>query len=429
MDKVDVVIVGAGLSGLTAAYYLADAGLQVIVLERGDFPGSKNVTGGRLYLGPIRKMVPELLEGAPLERRVTVERFSILSQEASTTLSFQSRDFRDPARESCTVLRARLDRWLGERAMEKGAFVIPQKRVDAILTEQGRAVGIRSGEEEILAHVVVIAEGVLSMLCEQMGIGGRLTPKHAATAVKEVIHLPEGAVERRFGLLPGEGAAHLFMGSVTRGRFGGGFLYTNQDTVSLGVVVGMEALLGGGDGMEPHALMESFKERPEIAPLINDGQTMEYAAHLIPEGGYAGLNPPYGDGFLVVGDAAGLALNMGITVRGMDMAMASGFLAAKAILKARERADYTREGLSYYGRLLNESFVMEDLQAFRDAASVLSNRRIYRDYPSWLNDLLLALLTVGEGPKKKLSRTIWESMKRGPSLVRLARDLASVRKI
>ncbi|HOS60155.1 MAG TPA: FAD-dependent oxidoreductase, partial [Syntrophorhabdaceae bacterium] len=69
MEKIDAVIVGGGLSGLACAYKLAEAGMQVIVLERGDFSGSKNVTGGRIYLGPIMSIVGDMFKDAPFERR------------------------------------------------------------------------------------------------------------------------------------------------------------------------------------------------------------------------------------------------------------------------------------------------------------------------------------------------------------------------
>src|SRR5512138_3824001 len=90
-DKVDVVVIGAGLAGLSTAYFLADAGIETIVVERGDFPGSKNVTGGRLYLDPVRPYFPpDFWEKAPFERAVTKEKLSILAKHAATTIEFSS---------------------------------------------------------------------------------------------------------------------------------------------------------------------------------------------------------------------------------------------------------------------------------------------------------------------------------------------------
>jgi electron transfer flavoprotein-quinone oxidoreductase len=429
MEKLDAVVVGAGLSGLSAAYYMAKAGLGVLVLERGDLPGSKNVTGGRLYLGPLGRMIPELLDGAPLERRVSVERLSILSRDASTGLIHRSRALGEPPLESWTVLRARLDRWLADRAMGAGAMVIPQKRVDGFIYEGGAVAGIRSEGEEIGAHVVVVAEGVLGLLTEQLGLRARLPAAHAAVAVKEVIELPPEVVEARFGLLPGEGAAHLFLGAVTRGHVGGGFLYTNRESVSLGVVVGLEDLLGGASDLALHELTETFKGRPEVAPYLDGGKVVEYSAHLVPEGGFSGLVRPYGDGFLVTGDAAGLALNLGVTVRGMDMALASGLLAARTVIRARHKGDFSQATLCGYEGLLGESFVMRDMRTFKDAPRVLANRRLYGAYPAWVNGMVQSLFAVGDSPKARLSRTILQGLRGGVGVASLLRDLWGMRKI
>ena len=90
-DKVDVVVIGAGLAGLSTAYFLADAGVETIVVERGDFPGSKNVTGGRLYLNPVRPLFPaDFWNDAPFERPVVKEKLSVLSEHAATTIEFSS---------------------------------------------------------------------------------------------------------------------------------------------------------------------------------------------------------------------------------------------------------------------------------------------------------------------------------------------------
>jgi len=94
MDKIDVVIVGAGLSGLACAYKLAEKDMQVIVVERGDFPGSKNVTGGRLYTMPIKEMVGDMLEGAPFERKIVRERWSLLGDGNSIGIDLTSERFR-----------------------------------------------------------------------------------------------------------------------------------------------------------------------------------------------------------------------------------------------------------------------------------------------------------------------------------------------
>jgi electron transfer flavoprotein-quinone oxidoreductase len=114
MDKFDVIIVGAGLAGLGAAYTLAGSGLEVLVLERGDYPGAKNMTGGRLYLNPVRNLFPDLFENAPLERFITHEGISIMAKDRSVTLNYAGNELRDEPHQSYSILRSKFDRWLSE---------------------------------------------------------------------------------------------------------------------------------------------------------------------------------------------------------------------------------------------------------------------------------------------------------------------------
>jgi electron transfer flavoprotein-quinone oxidoreductase len=410
MDKIDVVIVGAGLSGLACAYKLAEKDMQVIVVERGDFPGSKNVTGGRLYTMPIKEVVGDMLEGAPFERKIVRERWSLLGEGNSIGIDLTSERFRKEEH-SFSILRATFDRWLADRLMEKGVFVIPKYRVDDLLWEDGKVAGVKAGQEEIPAHVVVAADGVLSFMGEKAGLKPRMAARNYAVGIKEIIELPEEKINDRFNVEPGEGVAHLFLGDVTKGLFGGGFLYTNRESVSLGVVVGIKALMESNQNLEAHTLMDMFKERYELRTLIGDGRLSEYSAHVIPEGGYGGISKLYGNGIILTGDAAGFALNMGVTVRGMEFAIASGIVAAETIIQAKEADDFSEKSLARYEARLKETFVMKDLQTCKDMPEFLDNESFFAFYPKCFPDLVEKVMWFDQGPKTRLGKTLWDNLK------------------
>jgi electron transfer flavoprotein-quinone oxidoreductase len=410
MDKIDVVIVGAGLAGLSCAWVLSGHGLEVIVVERGDFAGSKNVTGGRLYLKPVSGMASEMLDGAPFERKVVRERWSLLGSTNSISIDHTSDRFRDEDH-SYTVLRARLDRWLSERLMARGVFVIPKYRVDDLLWENGAVAGIRAGSEEIPAHVVVAADGVLSFMGRKAGLMPPPSPKASAVGMKEVLELPEEKINDRFNVGDGEGVAHLFLGDVTKGVFGGGFLYTNRDTISLGVVAGIGAMMGRTPAMDASTLLDVFKERYEMRRLLEGAKIVEYSAHVIPEAGYDGIGKLCGNGILLAGDAAGLALNMGVTVRGMEFAIASGIAAAEAIVEAKASGDLSEKGLSRYGERLKETFVLKDLEASRSMPGYLDNDSFFSYYPETFPGLVEKIMWFGENPKGSLGKTLWKELR------------------
>jgi len=255
-------------------------------------------------------------------------------------------------------------------------MVIPKMQVDALLKDGGRITGIRAGGDEIGARVTVIAEGVLGMLASAAGL--REAPAAAAHALgyKEVIELSPGAIEDRWQLNPGEGAAHLFMGSITKGMMGGAFLYTNHDSVSLGMVIGMEQLRRRPDELESWQLLDAFKALPQIRPLLRGGVSGEYSAHAIAEGGIHALPRLAGDGYLLAGDVAGLALNALITVRGMDFAIASGCFAARAIAAASRAGDLASAAPAYEAAL-RESFMLKDLNTAAAIPAIIENPRLF----------------------------------------------------
>ena len=429
MEKVDVIIVGGGLAGLSCALELSDSGMAVLVLERGDFSGSKNVTGGRIYVRPLKDYLPDIWKDAPLERRVTKEILTLMGEGNSTSLELFSERFNREPYPSYTVLRAKFDRWLADLLSEKGVFVVPQKRVDDLIRDGEKIIGVKAGDEELGADCVVAADGVLSFMAEKAGYRQPFKPQHFAVGFKEVIELDPKTIEDRFRLGEGEGAAQLFVGALTKGMMGGGFLYTNQNSLSLGLVLGLHALNQKEPREETFQLLDQLKERPEIKNLVKGGNVVEYSAHLITEGGLHIKPKLYGDGMLVVGDAAGLGLNMLVTVRGMEYAMASGVMAGRAIKRAKEKNDFSAASLAYYENLLNESFVIHEMTNFRNTLSVLENERLFKKYPQAISDLFEKVMWVDENAKKSLYQTVYEGLKQNFLNLETFKDWLQFRKM
>jgi len=326
----------------------------------------------------------------------------MMAGDNSFTTSYTGSKMRQAPYQSYSVLRSKFDRWFAQQAEKMGAMLVTKSRVDELIKEDGKVIGVRAGGDELGADVIVAADGVLSLLSEKVGLSVPANPEHYAVGFKEIIELDRSVIENRFGLEGNEGAARLFMGEVTRGKFGGGFLYTNQSCLSLGIVVGIKDLMQGDPGVSAPQLMDDFKMRTEVANLIKGGQTVEYSAHVIPEGGLNAWRTLYGDGIVVVGDAAGMAMNIGVTVRGMEYALASGYYAAQAILKARESKDFSRNTLKEYQALLEKSFVYKDFKNFQEAPKALENPRFFNHYPEMVGSIMQDIYTIPAGPKDKL---------------------------
>ena len=409
-EQFDTIIVGGGLAGLAAAYTMASAGLEVLVLERGDYCGAKNVTGGRMYVSPIRELFPDLWKKAPLERYIAHEEVCIMDKERSITIRYDGSELKEEPYQSYSILRGKFDKWLAKQAERKGAMLVTKSRVDDLIIENGKVMGVIAGGDELRANVVIACDGVLSFVAQKAGLQKPPVSKNYAVGFKEVIEIDRDVLENRFNLEGDEGAARLFMGDATAGKFGGGFLYTNKESISLGIVVGIDALTEEAPEIKAPELLDRFKQRPEISRLIKGGETVEYSAHVIPEGGLKAMGKLYGDGILVAGDAAGFSMNIGVTVRGMEYALASGYYAAQAVIEAKEKNDFTKTGLATYENLLNNSFVLKDFNSFKESLEVLEYPKLFKHYPELAGNIMKDLYEVPAGPKARLFPTIKKYM-------------------
>src|SRR5512132_416100 len=268
----EVIVIGAGIAGCVAAYQLARQGRSVLLIERGESPGSKNLSGGVLYSRGMEQVFPDFLAEAPVERRITRNYISFLNADSSVAIDYKDARLADPVN-ALTVLRAKLDAWLASKCEEAGALIMPGVRVDGVLTEDGpdgkRVVGVQAGDDELRALVVVAADGVNSFIAKEAGLRKKEPLVHLAVGVKSVIALPRETIEARFGLTGDQGAAFAVVGDCTQGVGGGGFLYTNLDSLSVGIVVRLDDLTAKNKAVT--GVFDHFLQHPFIAPYLDGG--------------------------------------------------------------------------------------------------------------------------------------------------------------
>jgi electron transfer flavoprotein-quinone oxidoreductase len=425
-QKFDAIVVGAGPAGCACGFHLAKAGLETLVVERGKFAGAKNMWGGAFYGPSLYELFPDFWEEAPVERYIAKHKYSLLTKDASFSVDFESPKLAKPPYNGFSVLRSKFDRWFAAKAEQAGAVVAAGLEAEDLLWEGNAVSGIKAGGDELPANVVIACDGVNSILAEKAGLRGKISPQHIKQGVKEIIQLPRQIIEQRFNLQNEEGIAWEFIGSFSKGIPGGAFIYTNKDSLSVGIVVQLNKL--AELEIPANDLLEDFKRHPAVENLLADGQLMEYSAHLVPVGGKAMMSNLFTGGMLVTGDAAGLTLTTGLVLEGANFAMASGKAAAETVIRAKKAGDFSRRSLSYYPKLLEKNFVMKDLEAFKRAPLLLENPRFYDQYPELVCELAEKIFTNDGKQRKKFWEMFRESQKGRISLWRMISDLFQIKR-
>jgi electron transfer flavoprotein-quinone oxidoreductase len=383
-DRYNAVVVGAGPAGATAALLMARNNLSVALLERGKYPGCKNMTGGAIASMPFQQILPEYwnLEDIPLERRVVSDELWLLNNDSAVRMGFTGKTFGKIPYNKHTILRHRFDNWYARQAVKAGAKLfnnclavdlvyhktgLLSKKVDGVMLEGG---------DVIHADVVILAEGAQGSLTQKAGLRKRLKPNEMTLYVKEVLELPAGKIEDRFNLERGEGASIGMIGYPTSPAIGKGGIWTNKE--SLSIIVGGYLNQISGKGLNPLQLLERYKRHPLVKRLIEGARPAKYLGHIIPKGGFNKIPTLVDDGLIVAGDAAEMISGR----RGMDLAMMTGKFAAEAAAQACALDRYSRDILASYEGRVKSSFFYQNMKSHKDAEAYFNK---YQD-----SDFLIA---------------------------------------
>lgn len=414
-DHFDVIVVGAGPAGSAAALITARAGLNVLLIERGEYPGAKNVSGAAFYGSAIlNKLIPEWWKQAPVERYICRRDVLLMSPTTAVSLDFRSASpaYVEPPYNAFTILRPKFDRWFAAQAEAAGAFLLTSTVVDDVIIERGKVTGVkvRRDDGELRANVVIACDGANSFLAQRAGLQRKLKTDELSLGVKEVLGLDEAIIRERFHLSGNEGMVLEYVGAVTENVRGGAFLYTNRNSLSLGVIGQVSSLVE--TKKRPYDLLEVFKSHSAVAPLVRGAKLREYSAHLIPESGWSMMPKLVASGMLVAGDAAGFCLATGLYIEGINYAMQSGIAAGEATIEAHRVRDFTRHTLERYTELLWPHNVFTDFRAYRHAPHFVNSERLQNVYPEMAAESFERLFRVDGEAKQKILPLYFRTLRR-----------------
>ncbi len=424
MTDTDIIVVGAGPAGSCAAIAAAKAGKRVVLIERGPFPGSKNMYGGVIYPRILDELIPDWFEHAPIQRWVVRRSTMLLSDTGALNIDYRSNAWGQAPYNGATAYRPDFDNWLAQQAVAAGAELICSTTVTGLLRDaQGRITGITTDrpDGDLTASVVIACDGVNSFLAKEAGLYKKVDASNYTLGVKETLSLPKSVIDERFGVRDNQGVDIEILGG-TSGVNGGGFIYTNLDTIALGVVLKLPKL--SAQKKRPEEIIAELKRHPAIAPLIEGAEVTEYSAHVIPEAGLDMMPTMVADGLLVAGDAAALCLAAGIWLEGVNFAMASGMYAGEAAAKAIHNGNTSASGLQSYTKKLNETFVLKDHKKLRKIPHLVLSDRVQHKYPMFVTGIVERMFSVeNPHPKPGVRRIVREERKKaGIKLSDLLRD-------
>lgn len=412
--EVDVVIVGAGSAGLACAIRLAEVCKErgeeraILVLEKGEDVGAHSLSGAVMDPKGIAELIPTYREdGFPFEAEVTDDWVEFLTQSGSFKLPITPPPLKNHG--NLIVSVNQVNQWLRDRAEALGVDIYPGFACAEVrYAEDGRSViGVQTrdagidkhGERKpnfepgmnVTAGVTVFAEGTRGNLAKglirKLGLDAGKNHQIYETGVKEIWEVPEGVGQELFGkVIHTAGAPLGFKG------YGGGWIYgLSKNRLSIGYVVGLD---NADPNLDPHALFVQWKQHPAVADRIAGGKIERYGAKTIPGGGYFAMPKMVGDGFVLVGDAAGF-VNMQ-RLKGIHLSLHSGKIAAEGIADALAAGDTSEAGLAGYVERFEAGWAKDELWSVRNFRQAFQP-----NFFMGLFDAGIQLITGGRGLKAR----------------------------
>ncbi|BBB93054.1 MAG TPA: FAD-dependent oxidoreductase [Methylomusa anaerophila] len=431
IKKYDVIVVGAGPAGSSAAYFMAKQGLNVVLLERGPYPGAKNCGGSSIIAEHTHKLFPNFWDEVECERLITDHAYWWLTDDSVLSVRFRSTKLAAAPYNRFSIKRSSLYKWLANKAVNAGATLLLDHYVNEVLFDecqsQAQAVGVQISPPQkycFWADIIVLADGVNSLLAERSGLIPRISPQDTSLYVKESIALPSKVIEERFNLPPGNGSIIRLIGYPTAGFNGTASLHIFRESINLSVGMSLACLAQAG--LSPNDLLERIKKHPHMYPLLTGGVTLEYGGAMIPEGGYNAIPQLVHPGLLIVGDAASLVNG----THGFNLAMWSGYFAAQAAYAAKVSGDYSVKKLYLYKTLLDESFIMQDLKANAGTARLMQDIPYAFDlYTRIANETAYQVAKVPTMPKRAKRVLIFKKVTSMQPLLKICKDVWKTLKV
>jgi len=380
--ELDVLFVGGGPASLAGAIELARlvrrdkqegsalGDIQIGVLEKGERLGDHCLSGAVVNPRAFRELFPELKDSDfPFGFPVRAEAVYFLSERGQVRLPTPPtmRNHGFYVASLCEIVR-----WLGEKAEQLGVNVFAGYPAGALLVDGQRVIGARSVPKgldregkpaggyqpaaDVTAKVTALGEGTRGLLTQAYFEWQRIpsqNPQIFALGVKELWETRQ----------PLDRVIHTVGWPLPNDAFGGSFMYPLEpNVVALGLVVGLDS---PDAGLDVHVLLQRMKLHPLFRQYLDGGELLEWGAKTIPEGGYYALPARrHGDGVVILGDAAGF-VNVP-ALKGIHYAMQSGMFAARAIFRALKRGDTSAASLAEYDRMVDASFIRDDLYRTRN---------------------------------------------------------------